>query len=84
MDFGRDDYNKGIYLKDNGKDNLSIPGDEPVFLLRGHDILAPALIREWAAKLEDRIGDNRTSQSAVEQAEAMESWQSRGKLPDIP
>lgn len=48
--------------------------DEPVFVLRAHDDLAPAAIRHWAAMAEgthepEKIGE------ALALADEMEDWQ---------
>lgn len=60
-----------------------IPGGEPVFLLRGQDICAPAAVRFWAGLFEADGGDPVVAQAARAQADLMESWPIR-KLADIP
>lgn len=65
-----------------------IPEDEPVFLLRGQDKLAPSTVRFWA-KEADLSGVNyEMVEAARSQANAMLSWQTSpahlGKLPDLP
>jgi hypothetical protein len=59
-----------------------MPRDEPVFLLRGQDALAPLAVREWikAAKLNGAVT---AAMQAEQQAAAMEAWPRR-KLPDWP
>ena len=72
---------------DRIQDPLSIiPEDEPVFLLRGQDVLAPAIVRQWATNLILRGGSHELAQKARDQAEAMEAWQVsvRSKVPDFP
>jgi hypothetical protein len=65
-----------------------IPQDEPVFLLRGQDVLAPDTLRYWADRL--RIADigemNEMSKLAEDQAIKMELWQQnhKKKFPDLP
>ena len=46
MRHAREDYNNRIVDLEN-----KIPKDEPVFLLRGQDVLAPGLLLEWAKQL---------------------------------
>lgn len=64
-----------------------IADDEPVFLLRASDKIAPALVREYAMRLRQEGGGTWDHSNAViEQAKAMELWQSehQWKLPDAP
>jgi hypothetical protein len=83
----RKDYNERI--QDNA--NL-IPKDEPVFLLRGQDALAPGILREYANRLREALelenNDNRSVVIAVsEHADAMEEYQrvnNKCKLADMP
>ena len=55
--------------------------DEPVFVLRGQDKLAPGLIRQWAAQAhalgmkQSKVGE------ALKLADQMEAWPQR-RLPD--
>jgi hypothetical protein len=60
--------------------------DEPVFLLRAKDELAPAAIRYWATKLLLAGGDPATLKIALDQARRMELWSvaHESKLPDVP
>lgn len=55
--------------------------DEPVFILRAQDKLAPALVRAWAALAAEHGCDIVKCQMAVETAEDMEDWPTR-KFPD--
>lgn len=57
-----------------------IPTDEPVFLLRAQDILAPAVVRYYAA-LRASIGDHEAAKEIMRIADSMERW-SRRKYPD--
>ena len=63
-----------------------IPEDEPVFLLRGQDILAPPLLRKWADTLLENEGSEEMAEMVYNQATAMEEWQEEfaAKLPDLP
>ena len=63
-----------------------IPADEPVFLLRGQDLVAPFAVRMWARNAELAGADPAIVASAMEQAEAMERWHEAGryKVPDMP
>ena len=55
--------------------------DEPIFVLRAQDTLAPALVRRWADEAE-RAGCPAVKViEARAVADAMEQWQSR-KMPD--
>ena len=58
-----------------------VNGNEPCFLLRGQDLLAPELVRNWGARLLVRGGPGVLRQEAQIVAAAMERWPGR-KLPD--
>lgn len=77
---GRSDYDGIIDL--TGR----IPYDEPVFVLRAQDALAPELVRAWAERLEERGGASAMSAAARGWADEMEAWaREHGcKLPDAP
>ena len=63
-----------------------IPEDEPVFLLRGQDLAAPAAVMMWAYLNKVFLGDDRLTKLAEEQAEAMRDWQAKekSKPADLP
>jgi hypothetical protein len=63
-----------------------IPDDEPVFLLRGQDILAPFVVDSWATIAENRGASPHIVEAAREQARRMREWGfHRGaKVPDMP
>lgn len=66
-----------------------IPEDEPVFLLRGQDPLAPELLLRWAAKLRLKGGQPAMARLVEDQAQAMLDWQEEmknttGKIPHLP
>jgi hypothetical protein len=62
-----------------------IPEDEPVFLLRAQDIVAPFAVDAWADKAEQRGAAPEIVEKAREQARRMRQWGTdRGaKLPDL-
>ena len=74
-------YNKRI------QDNTNqIPEDEPVFLLRGQDVLAPSLILDWASRMRALGGDPGMTDIVREHAHRMILWQQKNgaKIPDLP
>jgi hypothetical protein len=80
MKHARPDYQHRIVDLDG-----VIPDDEPVFLLRGQDKLAPGLLAQWAEQLLLGGGDIELAKLAHEQAQAMRSYQlrtGRRKIPD--
>jgi hypothetical protein len=80
MKFARRDYNNRIIDIEN-----RIPEDEPCFLLRGQDALAPKLLLTWAMELRLAGGDPNMAEEAEKQAQDMLDWQkSHGsKTPDV-
>lgn len=80
MKHAREDYDRRIVDLDN-----KIPHDEPVFLLRGQDILAPGLLLEWAKQLRLHGGDPNMARTAEDHAQAMIDWQRDhgAKTPDM-
>jgi hypothetical protein len=60
--------------------------DEPVFLLRAKDAIAPRTLRFWADDLERIGGDPVAIDTVREHAKLMEHWQRNNdcKLPDTP
>jgi len=60
--------------------------DEPVFLLRAKDELAPICLILWAEELIRRDGDKKMAQMVVEHAAKMICWQMENgcRLPDLP
>lgn len=55
--------------------------DEPVFVLRATDKLAPGLIRQWAAQAHALGMSWAKAGEALKLADMMEAWPER-KLPD--
>ena len=78
MRHARDDYNR---IQDPAN---KIPIDEPVFLLRAQDMLAPGLLAIWANELLIRGGSNDRAKEAIDHAQRMIAWQELHgcKLPD--
>lgn len=65
--------------------------DEPIFVLRGQDRLAPATIRFWASAALDASREGEGNEATVEKAERamryadeIEQWQQQNvaKVPD--
>lgn len=63
-----------------------IPADEPVFLLRAQDVMAPSLVDQWAAEAGLRGAASNIILAANNQASLMRQWQDAhgSKLPDLP
>jgi len=61
--------------------------DEPIFILRPGDLVAPNAVRHWA-HMAYANGANRDGivQTALDHADAMEAWQKEHgrKVPDLP
>lgn len=58
-----------------------IPGDEPIFILRGQDATAPTFVEAWADSAE-RYGVNPEKVAAARACAAkMRAWRNR-KTPD--
>jgi hypothetical protein len=58
--------------------------DEPIFVLRAQDKLAPALVKLWVAMAKLNGLSPERQAEAIELAEKMEDWQVkvRNKFPD--
>lgn len=78
MKHARESYNR---IQDPEK---KIGEDEPVFLLRAKDALAPDTVEHWALLLYRRGGDRDLARKAMDQATAMREYQKQhgAKLPD--
>jgi len=63
-----------------------IPADEPVFLLRGQDMLAPAILDRYAADAQRAGCEPHLVRAVHDHAEAMRDWQRTRfqKRPDCP
>ncbi len=80
MKHAREDYNR---IQDP---EHKIPEDEPVFLIRAHDVTAPDVVRYWAMKAGYCGADKEIIQHAKDQADRMIEWQRHHgmKIPDMP
>jgi len=58
--------------------------DEPLFVLRAQDTLAPEIIREWAYRAKALGTPDEKVEQARRDADAMEDWQiaNAKKIPD--
>jgi hypothetical protein len=63
-----------------------IPEDEPVFLLRGQDKVAPAAVGFWAFMASKEGAKKDIIDAALKQSDAMFDWQKKHniKVPDLP
>ena len=55
--------------------------DEPIFVLRAHDALAPVVVKYWAQIAQDSGTPSEKIRDAWELANMMKQWPDR-KLPD--
>lgn len=81
MIHAREDYQERI------QDSAGIiPEDEPVFLLRGQDALAPSLMLDWASRMRSLGGDPKMADMVRVHANIMIQWQNENgvKVPDLP
>lgn len=60
-----------------------IPADEPVFLLRGQDLLAAEAVDFYANKVEAAGGDPQVVKRSRAWANEMRLWPKQ-KMPDLP
>lgn len=81
MKHGRDDYQDRIVDLEEG-----IPRDEPVFVLRASDVVAPDVVRFWARRAEAVGADPSMVRDVLEHAASMDRWQlaNGSKIPDYP
>lgn len=75
MKHARSDYNSRIVDLEH-----KIPENEPVFLLRGQDKLAPRLLLMWAMELRLQGGDPSMAEEAERHAQLMIEWQKTHKV----
>jgi len=73
MIHARSDYNR---IQDTA--NL-IPADEPVFLVRGQDVLGAETIRYWARRNQEIGGDSILTMKALQHADRMDAWPKKKK-----
>jgi hypothetical protein len=69
----RDEMEQGCFAK--------AADDEPVFVLRAQDKLAPDLVREWAVRAAEHECSVAKVNEAFALADKMEAWPTR-KFPD--
>jgi hypothetical protein len=71
-------------LKSNDSCLQKAAEDEPIFVLRAQDTLAPELVREWADRAEDAGTPSEKVEEARDLARQMEDWQAANtsKVPD--
>ena len=73
MKHARKDYNR-IQDPEN-----KIPDDEPVFLIRGQDMVGAATVRYWADLNDTAGGDPDLSERARAHADLMDEWPTKKK-----
>lgn len=78
MKHAREDYNRRIQDSEGLIDDL-----EPVFLIRGQDLVGADAVRAWAHLHRNNGGSDLVYLSALRQADRMESW-AKKKLADLP
>lgn len=63
-----------------------IPADEPVFLLRAQDKVAPETVYLWAVAAKKAGADEEIVEHAFDHADLMLDWQKKHgcKVPDMP
>jgi hypothetical protein len=76
MKHAREDYNR---IQDPAG---LIPEDEPVFLIRGQDLVGAEAVRAYAFLHQNHGGSDTVYESAMKHAHAMESW-AKKKLADL-
>jgi hypothetical protein len=82
MKHARRDYDR--FQDPEGK----IPEDEPVFLIRGQDVVAPAVLRYYAECAMDVGADKELVDAVEKHADLMDEWQrsigagGNAKVPD--
>lgn len=81
MKHARDDYNGRIVDLEK-----KIPEDEPVFLLRAQDMVAPKVVDFWVKEADALGAKPNIVNAAREQAARMRTWQEDhgAKTPDMP
>ena len=75
---------RGDYDRIQDPEN-KIGQDEPVFLLRAKDSIAPAMVENWASALQASGGNYKMVSMALEHAHKMREWQKENgcKIPDL-
>ena len=80
MIHARPDYNR---IQDP---EHKIPDDEPVFLLRAQDVVAPSIVEIWSIAAHKAGASPDIVNCAYIQAQKMRQWQEKhkAKVPDMP
>lgn len=78
MKFGREDYDRRIIDQE-----LIIPEDEPVFLIRGQDSISEYIVWHWAAVAEQAGVDKEMVAMARKHVRTMARWDKKN-TPDLP
>ena len=80
MRHAREDYNR---IQDPAG---LIPEDEPVFLIRGKDVCAPATLEAWCKEAKKYNVDPGMIKIVSDWADRMKVWQieHESKIPDMP
>jgi hypothetical protein len=81
MKHARQDYQNIQEIVTNGTVRM-IPLDEPVFLIRGQDVVSGDAVRAWANLAEATGADPEIIKVARQQAEKMDAWPKK-KIPDL-
>lgn len=81
MEHARQDYQNIQEIVTNGT-LRRIPAEEPVFLIRGQDVVSGDAVRAWADLAEAIGADPEIIKIARMQAEKMDSWPKK-KIPDL-
>ncbi|MBN9441144.1 hypothetical protein [Bosea sp. (in: a-proteobacteria)] len=82
MKHARSDYDTIQQISTNGT-TRQIPVDEPVFLIRGQDVVGGDAVRAWAALAEAEGASPDILKAAREHAMKMDAWPKK-KVPDMP
>jgi len=77
----REDYSNIQEIVTNGTVR-KIPADEPVFLIRGQDVVAGDAVRAWADLAEKAGANPDIVQVARDHAAKMDAW-AKKKVPDL-
>lgn len=66
-----------------GLDEIISDPNEPVFVIRGQDLVSGDAVRAWAQLAKDKGAATDIIQSALEHADRMDAWRPK-RLPDLP
>lgn len=71
-----------VPITTNGTTRL-IPADEPVFLIRGQDVVGAMAVRHWAMLANGHGASKEITRIACEHADRMDAWPKK-KTADLP